>query len=443
MKIKLFYLLVAAIFYSAPAASPDSLTPLQPPTSSSSDSTDQAKKKTPSINVPAVGPASQQNKIGSSDKKNIIEEEDLLIEEGEVKKNAAKEAAVKDSLARQQIAAPVKVDSAQAQTPDTQKTVLPSEKVENPAANKDSLNAAAQAEKKPIEPARVESVHSINFAKNLKDYRSPKIAMFLSLLVPGLGQVYTKHYVKTGIFVALEATAIGLSVAYNGKGKKQYTDGKTFADRNFDFNKFTAYYKDLYDYIKGTGGGDTIANEKLNGIYFDTLHAISGAFKEKSAEYYRDLEGKSNPYVQGWNDCEPSLPEINDAGASGGVIKGKFFHYKAHSDPTDTNLLYLVDRYDTASNKLQEEGLFGYSPNQVTYSNMMSKSNEYYKLANTILTVMIINHLVSAVDALIGAMSYNNDLLGRESFWQHIKIDQQWVDGGLNPCPGLALRVRF
>ena len=33
--------------------------------------------------------------------------------------------------------------------------------------------------------------------------------MFLSLIVPGLGQVYTKHYVKAGVFVALEATAMG------------------------------------------------------------------------------------------------------------------------------------------------------------------------------------------------------------------------------------------
>jgi len=44
---------------------------------------------------------------------------------------------------------------------------------------------------------------------------------------------------------------------------------------------------------------------------------------------------------------------------------------------------------------------------------MMSKSNDYYKLANTILAVMIINHLVSAVDALIGAMPIINELLAR------------------------------
>jgi hypothetical protein len=451
MKIcRLFFLLVmAAHFFLFAAQEPTAAVKrsIPPP----GDSASQAQKKTSSVNVSASTPTASQNKMESVDKKTVIEEEDLLIEEGDVKKNAARDAAIKDSLARLQSALPVHVDSAQAQKSnvaagaDTQKNALPNQKVENVTAPKDSVNAAvtAQAEKKPVpQPARVESVHSINFAKNLKDYRSPKVAMFLSLIVPGLGQAYTKHYVRTGIFVALEATAIGLSVFYNGKGKKQYNDGKAFADRNFSFDKFTTYYQDLFNFIKSAqnGGSDSVAQDKLNAIYFDSLHAFTAAYNSKSPtpEFYRDLEGTSNPFVQGWNDCEPSFPQIKDF--TGNYIQGKNFKYQPYTDAD--SLLYLVTRFDNSGNKL-DSGIFGYSPDQVTYSNMMSKSNDYYKTANTILAIMIINHIASAVDALIGAMAYNNELLGRESLWQHIKIAPQCVVDPVNPSFGVAFRMGF
>ena len=56
---------------------------------------------------------------------------------------------------------------------------------------------------------------------------------------------------------------------------------------------------------------------------------------------------------------------------------------------------------------------------------------------------MIINHLASAVDALIGAIAYNNELLGRESFWQHVNIEPQCVADPVNPIFGLAFRMGF
>lgn len=449
-----FFLVAAAqvIVYAgqAPAAIVERVIP------QTGDSSILAKKQDSSIVIPTSRPAPSQKKLESADKKITIEEEDLLVDEGDVKKHAANQAAVKDSLSGHG-ALPMHTDSAKAPGPnaaavsDTQNNALQGNKAAGLTVHKDSLNTAGpvREEKKPLPPPTVESVRSINFAKNLKDYRSPKVAMFLSLIVPGLGQAYTKHYVKAGVFVALEATAIGLSVACSNLGKKKYDEGIKFANQNFDFNKFNTYYNELSDYILRQEGGDSAAitptQEKLNGIYFDTLHGITAAFNQKSAEFYRDLEGQSNPYVQGWKDCEPTLKEITEfTGEDKKFIRNTNYEFKylPYPDPTDSTLKYLVVRFDTAGNKL-DSGLFGYSPNQSTYSTMISKSNDYYKLANTILTVMIINHLVSAVDALIGAMSYNNHLLGRESFWQHINIEPKCAIDPVNPSFGMALRMGF
>jgi hypothetical protein len=273
------------------------------------------------------------------------------------------------------------------------------------------------------------------------------MAMFLSLIVPGLGQAYTKHYVRAGIFIAIEAAAIGGAIVYNAKGKNEYNAAKNFADQNYSSDNFTAYYGQLHDYFQGLldgpTTGDSAARTELNGIYFDSLPAIQASAASKSPAFYSSLEGASNAYVQGWNDCEPKYSSTNPVGGPN-PPPGKIFTYKNHPDSSDasgTVLNYLIDRYSGPN--LVESGIFGYSPNQIAYTNMMSKSNDYYKLANTILALMIINHVASAVDALIGAYAYNNQLLGKETLWQHVKVSPQFAVDLVNPSLGLALKVGF
>lgn len=143
------FLLVAAI-HSSLFAAHDTTATIKRSNPQTVDSAIQSRKNAPSVNVPPASPAPAQNKMETGDKKTVIEEEDLLIEEGDVKKNAAQEAAIKDSLTRLRVAAPVHGDTTQAPKSDTLKNALSSEKVENNPAYKDSLVAAApaQAEKK-------------------------------------------------------------------------------------------------------------------------------------------------------------------------------------------------------------------------------------------------------------------------------------------------------
>ena len=55
--------------------------------------------------------------------------------------------------------------------------------------------------------------------------------------------------------------------------------------------------------------GDS-TRRRIRLMEFITIHwaiPLSSLIIQKSptAEFYRDLEGQSNIYVQGWNDCEP------------------------------------------------------------------------------------------------------------------------------------------
>ena len=412
---------------------------------STSDSTiNSAIKPAPSALDKSIPP--QKIKSIAPAKNAVVGEEDLLIDENEEKKNAV----VKESD-HTEFAQPVNADtssalkktspdfsqkaSAQAapaaplttQQPTTQNTPPA---VQTPAAVDTAVVKTSAEPEKPVQPVLVEPVHSINFAKNLKDYRSPKLAMLLSFLVPGLGQAYVKSYYKTAIFVALEATAIGFSVAYNNKGKKQMDNAKSFGDQNYDNDSLKSYYNGLLGIFTTTKGYviDS-AQTMVSSIYPDTSFLKGSKFRWTN--YYSDIQSSS--YIRGWKDCEPTTTQIIEANGNPTTFTG--IHNSYILDTVTGYLVYKVG--DTSTT------MFGYSISQQHYNAMVSQANNYYKTSQGILLTLLINHVISAVDALISAKAYNDALLGRESMWQHISIQQQLVDAGPSLSGGMVLKVQF
>jgi len=421
----------------------------QPSVPKLSNPSSDAKDSTVKTGANAIAPAAAkpesapQVKIAAPEKKAGVEEEDLLIDETEEKKNPAKQ-----SVDNNQIAAPGQADTvAPGQknadaTKDSLKTQTPASPQQTPVAAQAPGTVDTTAGKilpeseKPVQPATVEAVHSINFAKNLKDYRSPKLAMLLSLLVPGLGQAYVKSYYKTGVFVALEATAIGFSVAYNNKGKKQLDNAQSFADQNYNNDNLTTYYKDLFGFISGKNGsgpiGDSVARDKLSSIYLDTSFLKGSTYRSQG--HYSNIQ--ENSYVQGWNDCEPKGSKIFTSGQT--IFSEGQNTYKL--DDSTGYKVYKVGKNGSIDSTMP---LYGYSTSQEHFKAMVSQSNSYYKTAQGILFTLLVNHIISAVDALISAKAYNEALLGRESMWQHISLQQQLVDAGPSLSAGMAMRIQF
>ncbi len=96
--------------------------------------------------------------------------------------------------------------------------------------------------KKNADPQPIGATGSINFARNLKDYRSPKVAMLMSLIIPGTGQVYAAHHSwKAAIYGAVEVGMIATGVAINFKGKKGLRDAHKFADQHYSLQKYLSY----------------------------------------------------------------------------------------------------------------------------------------------------------------------------------------------------------
>ncbi|HMD68146.1 MAG TPA: DUF5683 domain-containing protein [Chitinivibrionales bacterium] len=304
---------------------------------------------------------------------------------------------------------------------------------------------------KPAAPVKIEEARAINFAKNLKEYRSPKLAMLMSLIVPGLGQAYVKSYVRAGLYILAEAAIIGTSVAYGNMANDRYNQAKAFANRNYSASKMVNYYDSLYTFILSNvtnqlyGGDhpDSDAQSRLNDIYTDSLHGFVHDSLVKSNQYYQTLD-ESNAYIQGWKDCQPTLDQIAAANTGKPLTDTTGRGYKYTYTRYDSiEYSYLVSISDKTTGAVVNPMAYGYSDSALVFQKLMSQYRQNSKIATQVLFILLVNHIVSAVDALISANVYNANLLGKQTFWRHIDFEAGIAGSGLATGPALAMRIQF
>ncbi len=426
----------------------------------SQDSTKISTTTTKSVNSPApekndkpiAKPAVNAKK--SNSKEEIIDEEDFLLpEKGESAPQktpaTATPAPLKKDTSATNAAAPLDTNK---QKSDSAGVAAQQKATETPAASTVKTETAPVV--KQAVPIKIEDVRPINFARNLKDYKSPKLAMILSLCIPGLGQVYigkTSNYVKAGLYVLAEGAIIGLSAYYNHRGDTKIAQAKAIANGNYDPKLMQQYYDDLKAFFASPDHGnmtDSAAKDKMNEIYFDSaLINFQNAYKSgPSQDYYNTIGTKA--FVQGWKDCEPTLYAIENAGSGGQITGSGQYNYQVATSDTTTmggSGSYLINLVDKTTNQpISDETFYGHSAKADQYNSIISDANNHdYKYATNILFVILINHIVSSIDALISAKVYNDELLGKQSFLEKISIEPASTLSFSTVTPGIALKVRF
>ncbi len=270
--------------------------------------------------------------------------------------------------------------------------------------------------------SKIENPNSINFARNLKEYRSPKIAMLMSLVLPGAGEVYAKNGVRAAIFGVLEAGIIGTGVAYAVKGSREIDDAHEYADQHYKIEAFRTYYNRL-----------TRKFPKADSVISTFYSEKPGNFSKSSDSYYDDIGDQSGPYVHGWDDAAPKVDENFQ-------LLDSIYH-KAASDSIIDSCFYFFKGTDSTGEVYGKA--FGFSENQKKYVDKVSKGNKSYKISKNVFTLLLINHIMSAIDAGICAKAYNDKMLGKQSLWQRISIEDVAVNSGSGIANGYAFQLRF
>ena len=220
--------------------------------------------------------------------------------------------------------------------------------------------------------------------------KSVVLAGGLSAILPGAGQLYAEAPLwRTLLYGAIEVagwTAYGI---YTGKGNQATTDFESYADRHWDVTRYVGWIADNYQRWGAEDVDKQAAAEALAAIYlsndsnlppwqridFEQLNklerAVNGGFSHTLARYgaqsYYEEIGKYIQYRAGWDDH---------------AIEGDTMIFDP-SRVSSRNRDYVGQREDA-------NALLGY--------------------ATTALGVVVLNHVVSMIDASLEARSYNISL---------------------------------
>jgi hypothetical protein len=204
--------------------------------------------------------------------------------------------------------------------------------------------------------------------------KSPWLAAGLSIVLPGAGEWYAESYWKSAAFLAVEVALWTVAYIYDHKGDTQTDFFQNYANQHWSVVRYAQY---ALDHLAPAGGNYTvfIPNTgglppwkqvnwaELNRMERDIGGYYSHVLPSYGEQQYFELIGKYPQFNQGWDDAAPAF---------------------TYGDPLTPEFLYYAD----------ERG----------------KANRFYDKASTMVTIVIVNHIVSAIDGALTAHSFNSSL---------------------------------
>jgi len=247
--------------------------------------------------------------------------------------------------------------------------------------NKDILSSEHQKnlelkDKALYDSKRFSSNDSIEPEKNVTTsdprMKSSFLGGVLSGVIPGAGQFYAQSYIKSAAFLAAE---VGLWVAYSifqKKGNDQTDLFQNYANQNWNMRKYAQWLKDQGFTKSGDinlNSPDDVLRAQINACEEVNFSHTLPPFGEQ--QYY-EVIGKYQNFISGWSSADPAS-----------ITKNNYLNYK----------LSQVDYYMTER----------------------QTANDYFDKGSTMITVVIINHILSAADGVWSVIRYNNRLVSVKS----------------------------
>lgn len=210
------------------------------------------------------------------------------------------------------------------------------------------------------------------------------LAGLLSAAVPGLGQAYAEDWSfgwRSAAYAAAEVTFWAVMLSYDRKADDQTAMFQHFADTHWDVTRYAAWIDANIAQLNpsvNTSGVVTSTDPALapwDRVDWGRLNEVEEAIGQRSGtgfthrlprrpeQQYYELIGKYAQYGGGWDDA-----------------------------PGFTPADLLADRL---------------SPRFLEYSKMRGRANDLYATATTAGTLIVVNHIVSALEAALSTNRAN------------------------------------
>ncbi len=215
--------------------------------------------------------------------------------------------------------------------------------------------------------------------------QNPFINGLYSLAIPGAGQLRTENYTKAGIFLSAEVALIVYAVVSNNSGDKKTNEFQAYAEAHWDAVRYAKWINAFG--VPDYGPTMSFTPEDFNAIrdrkdfskineWESGLHKLGFSHQlpvYQSQQYY-ELIGKYHQFKYGWDTYQVDINGV----------------------PVSDN-----GQYD---NLLSSEKQFK------DYAIERGKANDYYYAASFAASALVINHVVSAVEAFFSTNSFNKEI---------------------------------
>jgi len=182
-------------------------------------------------------------------------------------------------------------------------------------------------------------------------------AFVLSAVLPGSGEWYAGSRLKGAVFFGVEAAAVGLWYAWTGKGNDLEDEFRAYADEHWD----------PLAYLNWRETSRAIRYNSFTHALPCSAEVRAGNFAAcgcKQKQQYYELLGKYDQFVAGWDDLVHA--------ATGNPVAN----------------LADFDSVETVA-----------SARRLDYEDRRDDSNRYLKRAGNVASLILVNHVLSAIDA--------------------------------------------
>ncbi|RMD94695.1 MAG: hypothetical protein D6813_01750 [Calditrichaeota bacterium] len=192
-------------------------------------------------------------------------------------------------------------------------------------------------------------------------------AVLLSAFIPGGGEFYLGSYLKSLLFVGVEAASIGGFVHFHNRGESLEAAFQRYADENWNPDD----YWDWLSQISGIPRDDMDALREFERNNFS--HFLP---EQKNQQYYENI-GKYDQFNVGWKDT-------NNGGARDSALREK-------------------------------------------YTLMRKDANDNFKRATTMATITLLNHVFSALDAAWTTTRHNKRIMSASLRFKYVPYNTEWI----------------
>jgi hypothetical protein len=196
-------------------------------------------------------------------------------------------------------------------------------------------------------------------AKNKSDTISPRRAFLYSVLMPGVGEFMAGAKKRGAFFLGVEAAMLGLYFSWNGEGKDLEDKFRDVADEKWDPLNYLAWRGSTIS------RNSSITHALPCSSYVNDYLATGkfGGCDAADVQQYYELIGKYNQFSAGWVD----------------LVR------------VDTGNPAQATKVDSVENFL--------SATRLDYEVKRDDSNKLLKRASALTGLIMVNHVISAIDA--------------------------------------------